>query len=60
MFRDGNFCWRMVVWATIGTMMWVYEACLNNTIIKIQGGRLGVVERSHVEMPYMLKTIQEV
>ena len=60
MFTDGSFCWGMVAWATLTPMIWAYEASPNDTVIKIQGGRLGVVQRSHMDIPYMLKTMQEV
>ena len=59
MCRDGSFSWGTVVWATITQMMWPYEACLNDMVIRIQRGRVRVV-RSHMKIRYMLKARQEV
>ena len=50
----------MVVWATVAQMVWPYEACTNDMIIRIQRGRITMVLRSHMEAPYMLKAMQEV
>ena len=50
----------MVVWAMVAQMMWTYEACPNDMIIRIQRGRIMMVQRSHMEAPYMLKAMQEV
>ena len=60
MFRNCNFSWDMVVWATLAQMVWPYEACPNDMIIRIQRGMIMVVQRSQMEAPYMLKTMQEV
>ena len=43
MFRDGGFSWGMVVWAMVAPVMRPYEACPNDTIIRIQRGRIRVV-----------------
>ena len=48
------------VCATIAQMLWPYEACPNDTIHGIQRGSIRVVQRSHMEIPYMLKAMQEV
>ena len=60
MFRDCSFSWGMVVWATVAQVVWPYEACPNDTIIRIQRGRIMAVQQSQMEAPYMLKTMQEV
>ena len=60
MSRDGSFLWGMVVWATVAQMMWQYEACPSDTIIRIQRGRITVLKRILMEAPYMLKSMQEV
>ena len=54
-FRDGSFSWGMVVWATVAQMMWPYEACPNDKIIRIQRGRIRVVQQSHMGNPYVLR-----
>ena len=41
-------------------MIWSYEACPNDMIIRIQRGRIRVAQRSHMEILSMLKATQEV
>ena len=60
MFKDCSFLWGMVVWTIVAQVMWPYEACPNDTIIRIQRGMIMVVQWSHMEAPYMLKVMQEV